>query len=174
MTLSCRTFTSTSQKLHRKACIAAGILIVGVLFAANLSAAETESLDAETAASSVVDRFHDALRGGDRDAARDLLHPDVIVFEGGRTEMSREEYEQHHLGADMDFSAATTRTVEDRRSQVRGDTAWVLSQTKTKGEFRGRNVDSIGIETMVLGRDGESWRILHIHWSSRRSPAAAE
>jgi ketosteroid isomerase-like protein len=29
-------------------------------------------------------------------------------------------------------------------------------------------VNSITLETMVLRRDADGWRIVHIHWSSRK------
>ena len=174
MTLNRGRFSFPPLALHRPRRFSLIILLGFALLAASPSAMKAESSDSENDVTSVVDRFHEALRAGDRETAQSILHPDVIVFEGGRAETTREEYEHHHLGADMEFSAATMRTVDDRQTHVRGDTAWILSQTTTKGEFRGRPVNSVGVETMVLGRQGETWLILPIHWSSRRSSPATE
>lgn len=114
-----------------------------------------------------VDAFHAALAAGDRDAALALLAEDLTVFESGWAERTREEYAGHHLGADMEFSAATEREIAARSRGEAGDTAWVLTETRTTGTFRDREISSLGLETMVLRRTGDGWRIAHIHWSSR-------
>lgn len=118
----------------------------------------------------VVDAFHLALSAGDRDAALAHLDADVRIFEGGGAEMSRDEYASHHLGGDITFAAAMTREITHREHNVAGDVAYVLSRTRTTGTFREREIDSIGTETMVLRQGDDGWRIVHIHWSSRRAP----
>lgn len=119
-------------------------------------------------AADAVDAFHRALQRGDTAAALSLLAPDLVVFESGTPELSRDEYRSHHLSADMAFEMATRREVVTRRSGEDGTVAWVLSQTRTTGSFRGREVDRAGVETMLLRRTSDGWRIVHIHWSSRR------
>jgi hypothetical protein len=37
--------------------------------------------------------------------------------------------------------------------------------------FNGRPVDRLTVETMLLRRHADGWRIQHIHWSSRAAPA---
>lgn len=113
-----------------------------------------------------VSAFHEALAVGDRDAALARLDPEVVIFEGGGAEMSRDEYAHHHLAGDMEFSAAVTTEVTDRRSTVDGDVAWVTSRTRTRGTFREREIDLVGTETMVLRRGDDGWKIVHVHWSS--------
>ncbi|HVS15349.1 MAG TPA: nuclear transport factor 2 family protein [Thermoanaerobaculia bacterium] len=117
-----------------------------------------------------VDAFHRALRSGDRDAALDALSPEVTVFESGGAELSREEYASHHLGGDMAFSAAVHTEVTARWTGGEGDTAWVLSRTATRGNYRDREIDSRGVETMLLRRLDGGWKIVHVHWSSRSAP----
>jgi hypothetical protein len=46
--------------------------------------------------------------------------------------------------------------------------AWVVGTSTTRGEYRGRPVNSAGAELMVLTRTPHGWRIAAIHWSSRR------
>lgn len=116
----------------------------------------------------VVGAFHAALVAGDSATALGLLDPEVVIFEGGGVERSREEYQSHHLGADMGFEAATRREVVKQTEQLYGDLALVLSEVRTTGEFRGRAIDRVGVETMLLRRTPNGWRIVHIHWSSRR------
>ena len=45
--------------------------------------------------------------------------------------------------------------------------AWVTTSTDFVGTFEDRPVDFLGLETMVLNRQPEGWRIKAIHWSSR-------
>ena len=114
----------------------------------------------------VVDAFHAALERGDTKAAAALLSEDVLIFEAGGAERSRAEYMAEHLPADAEFSKATIAKVESRRGRVAGSLAWIASEGRTTGVFRGRQVNSRTTETMVLVRAGHSWKIAHIHWSS--------
>ncbi len=114
-----------------------------------------------------VDAFHAAIEAGDRDAALEHLAEEVVIFEGGGAEMSRAEYAAHHLDGDMQFSAAMQREVTERRHEVVGDLAYVMNRTRTTGSFRDREIDSSGVETMVLRKGEGGWKIVHIHWSSR-------
>lgn len=117
-----------------------------------------------------VATFHQALRSGDSATALRLLGADVVIYESGGVEVSRDEYRQHHLPADMRFAAASSRSVTRQTSGNAGDVAWVLTETRTTGTFSGRAIDSRGTETMLLRRTTEGWRIVHVHWSSRRAP----
>ncbi len=118
----------------------------------------------------VVDAFHAALSAGDSAAALGFLAPDVVIFESGGAEMSREEYRSHHLGADIEFSESTAQAITNRRVETGEGIAVVLTRSATRGTFRDRDVDSQGVETMILGHNEEGWKISHIHWSSKRSP----
>jgi hypothetical protein len=116
----------------------------------------------------IVHSFHDALSSGNREVALGSLDPAVVIFEQGGAEMSRDEYASEHLGADIEFSLATTSKVVDQRIQGTGKSAWVLTISETSGSFRGKDVSSRNAETMVLERKSGAWRIVHIHWSSHR------
>lgn len=117
--------------------------------------------------SRTVASFHEALAGGDREAALRLLDPKVTIFESGGAELSRDEYASHHLGSDMEFSAATTRRVVGRTVEEAHDAAWVLTRSETSGTFREKEIDILGTESVLLTRGEHGWRIVHIHWSSR-------
>lgn len=126
------------------------------------------SLDAQAAeAAMTVDAFHAALEARNTDAALALLAPDVMIFEEGGAERSRDEYASHHLVSDAAFASATEATVARRSGRAAGDVAWITSEGRTAGEFSGRAVDRLTTETMVLRRHADGWRIHHIHWSSR-------
>jgi len=115
--------------------------------------------------SDVVDAFHDALRSGDRRKALEQMTADVLIFEQGRQERSRTEYARAHLAEDIGFASVTTRTVSRRAVKQQGGVAWVTSQNRTRGTLKGRTVDFITDETMVLVHVSGKWRIAHIHWS---------
>jgi ketosteroid isomerase-like protein len=117
-----------------------------------------------------VRAFHEALASGDSIMALGLLTEDVVIYESGGVEASREEYRSHHLPADMEFASSTVRESTLDRSGRSGDFAWVFSRSRTTGTFRDNEIDSMGTETMFLVRTSDGWRIRHIHWSSRRAP----
>ncbi len=113
-----------------------------------------------------VDKFHDALRRGDTVSAAGLLVDDALIFEEGAAERSKQEYASHHLGADAAFSQAIASRITRRTGVAVGDMAWIASEGRTTGTYKGKAVDRITTETMVLRRTGKAWRIVHIHWSS--------
>lgn len=114
----------------------------------------------------VVDAFHAALQRGDGKAALSALAEDALIFESGGVERSKVEYASHHLGADMAFSKAVPSSVSQRHASALGSTAWVASEGRTNGTWRGRSIDAATTETMVLRRTPGGWKIVHIHWSS--------
>lgn len=155
------------------AAVAAGILS----FTAGGAGAQVASESAGTVlsqsseASDVVDAFHLALKANETDMALAWLAEDVMVFEEGGAERSRAEYAAHHLEADASFAAVTEATILRRASWADGAVAWVTSEGRTTGLAGDRTIDRLTVETMVLKRGPDGWRIQHIHWSSRAAPA---
>ncbi|MEO7965863.1 MAG: DUF4440 domain-containing protein, partial [Gemmatimonadaceae bacterium] len=84
---------------------------------------------------------------------------------GGHVE-TREEYRSGHLRSNIESAKAVPTIRSALAVTTRGDVAWARSSSETKGEFRGRAIDSLGTELIVLTRDGNAWRISAIHWSS--------
>ena len=112
------------------------------------------ALPAETrAASAVVVAFHAALGRGDTRAAAALLAKDALIYESGRVERGKAEYAAHHLAADAMFAKATTRVVTRQAGGADGRTAWIASESTTKGNFKNKMVNSASTETMILRRD---------------------
>jgi ketosteroid isomerase-like protein/mono/diheme cytochrome c family protein len=119
------------------------------------------------AAASVVDRFQSLLAKGDTAGATAVLNPSVLIFESGEVEESRAEYASHHLQADATFLKSAQIRVLSRTGGAAGDFAWVATESEltTRGS---KPMNMITTETMVLKRDQDTWRIAHIHWSSRK------
>ena len=126
---------------------------------------------ANVAAAQLVDDFHAALARGDTSAAANLLSDAVIIFEGGSAERSRTEYATAHLPADAAFEQAVGSQLVRRSGETSGEMAWVASEGRTKGQFKGGDVDCVTTETMVLRRIDGRWRIVHVHWSSHAAKA---
>lgn len=124
---------------------------------------------ADSGAEDVVASFHQALEHGDTAAALRTLSDDVKIFEQGWVEQSKDEYASHHLGSDIEYSKAVKSNIASVDVSVDGAMAVVMSQSTSKGSFEGKPVDSVGLETMVLRKFGNDWKIVHIHWSSRKA-----
>ena len=70
---------------------------------------------------------------------------------------------------DAEFAKAVPATVTRRAAEAVGDFAWIATEGRTVGSYKDRAVDRITSETMVLKREGGTWKIAHIHWSSAAS-----
>lgn len=119
----------------------------------------------DTPAAQVVVKFHQALKSGDKQQARALLADDVTIYEGGSVERSADEYQQHHMGADMAYLANMQVTTLEHQVSINGDTAISIARSHTKGTYKGKERDHQGMETIVLQLQGGQWKIKHIHWS---------
>ena len=113
-----------------------------------------------------VTSFHGALASGDSASVMGWLAPDAVVLEAGTRE-TRQEYRDHHLGADMAYARSTRSTRSPIRVTVVGDVAWAESTSENSRTTDGRTTLSSGAELMVLSRGDKGWRIRAIHWSSR-------
>lgn len=114
----------------------------------------------------VVDSFRAALRRGDTRVALGLLASNALIFESGGVERGKTEYASHHLGADAAFSQAVPSTITRRAGEAAGNVAWIATEGRTTGTYKGKPVDRRTVETMVLRRTEGGWKIVHIHWSS--------
>lgn len=115
-----------------------------------------------------VTAFHAAIKAGERDKAIAMLSPDIMIYESGHVERSRDEYAKGHLGSDMAFSKEMTRKVLKHSERVSGNVAVVMDETETSGTYKGKPMTVFGVETAVLEKKGDAWVITHVHWSSRK------
>ncbi|MGB8328239.1 MAG: c-type cytochrome [Steroidobacteraceae bacterium] len=118
----------------------------------------------------VVDRFFSALAAGDRPVASALLDPEVLIYESGGVERSRDEYAARHLAADAAFLKSAKHRLLSRTGETVGDLAWVATTARLTAQGA-QPSDIISTETMVLRRRADDWRIVHIHWSNRNALA---
>lgn len=119
-----------------------------------------------------VQAFHDAMKRADREAVLALMTPEATVYEMGYVDADREVYSGPHLKADMALAVKVQREVLNSRSGRHGNQAWVLNEYRVTGRYRGKDIDSLGTETMLLEKRAEGWRIHHIHWSQHANPTS--
>jgi ketosteroid isomerase-like protein len=139
-----------------------GLLALGLALCAGLAAAQGARIPAEA-----VDAFHAALRNKDTGGALSLLDRGLVVFEFGAVDPTAEGYAFRHLPFDMDLAAATRWSLLTRRVGGEGSERWVLSTYRVTGkQSDGTPIDQTTLETVILRRSGELFRIVHFHWST--------
>jgi ketosteroid isomerase-like protein/Spy/CpxP family protein refolding chaperone len=139
------------------------------------SAAQLTVDPAAADAVATVERFSTALAAGDLAAATAELDPAVLILESGGAEHSRDEYLGGHAKSDAEFLKGAHITLKRRTAQAAGDFAWVGSESEIHA-MKGTDMLMISSsETMVVRKTALGWKIVHIHWSSRKAtpPAAA-
>jgi len=117
------------------------------------------------AVAAAVASFHHSLARSDSVGALALLARDVMILESGDVE-TLAEYRSHHLAADIAFTKAVPGTSGPLQISIEGSTAWTVRTSITQGDYKGRAINSAGVESMVLTRSAGQWRIRSIHWSS--------
>ena len=141
-------------------------LLILAFAAMSISAANASTASDPKAA---LASFHGALVAGDKARVLELMAPDVAIYESGYVERSRAEYASHHLGGDMEFAKTSTRKVLRQGERIDLNMAVIWQETETTGTSRGKPIHVFGTETALLEKSDGVWRIVHVHWSSRKS-----
>lgn len=116
-----------------------------------------------------VERFSLALGTGDLEKAALELDPAVLILESGGVERSRDEYLGGHAKSDATFLKSARVSLTRRTAQASGDLAWIASESEIH-TMKGKEMLMItSTETMVLRKTKQEWKVVHIHWSSRRA-----
>ena len=131
--------------------------------------APNENRTSNTDEVQTVAAFHAAIRSGDKSLALSFLQDDVIIFESGHKEQSKAEYAAHHLDSDIVFSKAVKRVVNHTQTLTSERMTVVIQESETSGEYKGKTVHMVGLDTTVLKPVNGVWKIAHIHWSSRKA-----
>lgn len=146
------------------------------LTAASASAAQAGAADA-AGIEAWLKGYDAAFNAKDLDKLATFYHPDVTIYEGGGINNGWADYRDRHLGPELkafenlQFGHSNTKVTV----LPGGQAAYATSEYFIKAKMGDREIDSRGLETLVLlkGSDG-SWKIRHSHTSSRpaRRPAA--
>ncbi len=106
----------------------------------------------------------------DLDRLSAFYHPDVTIFEGGGVNTGWVDYRDHHIGPEM--KGFENLQFEHRNVVVHvldgGTLAYVTSDYTLQARVAGKDVDTGGLETLVMVRIDGAWKIRHSHTSARR------
>lgn len=120
---------------------------------------------AETGAGKAITAFHRAIKLGHKRKARSLLDDNITIFKGEYVENSADEYANNRMIDDMKYQAKVKTEVLTHSVNVIGDMAYSISHTKSTGQVSMKYINSESLETMVLKKNKNKWKIVHIHWS---------
>lgn len=103
-----------------------------------------------------------------------FYHPDVTIYEGTGMNNGWADYRDRHLGPELkafenlEFGHTDTKVT----LMPGGESAYATSRYTIKAKMGERMLDSEGLETLMLVKTAEGWKIRHSHTSSRaRRPA---
>ena len=72
------------------------------------------------------------------------------------------------MKGDMEFLGQLSIETLSREMLAESETqATISSQSRMRGQARGRAIDVLSSETATLVKTDNGWRILHLAWSSR-------
>jgi ketosteroid isomerase-like protein len=98
-----------------------------------------------------------------------FYHPDVTIYEGGGINNGWADYRDNHLGPelkafqDLQFAHSATKVT----MLPGGESAYATSRYTIKAKMGDRLLDSEGLETLLLLKGPDGWKIRHSHTSSR-------
>ena len=151
------------------------VLATLVLTLPSLAAAQARPADV-VAVESWLNGYDAAFMAKDLDKLATFYHPDVTIYEGTGINNGWADYRDRHLGPEL--KAFTNLQFGHTETKVTmmpgGQSAYATSRYTIKAKMGERDLDSEGLETLVLLKmpDG-SWKIRHSHTSSRaRRPPA--
>jgi ketosteroid isomerase-like protein len=134
-------------------------------------ARESDPHDASGTPTEVARSYFKAMDSKDLDAAEALFAKTSSIFETGGNEGDWKQYRAHHIGAELDSIKTFETTLGDPEDEISSDgamafVAWPIEYHIILQD--GREIDSRGTVTFVLVQEEGSFRIRHLHWSSRR------
>jgi ketosteroid isomerase-like protein len=164
--------------------VTAGILVLAtpMLVFAHVAAAASSrgEQSADTVAASIetwLKAYDAAFNAKDLDRLAAFYHPDVTIYEGGGINNGWVDYRDRHLGPELkafenlQFGHSNTKVTV----LPGGQSAYATSEYSIKAKMGERDLDSRGLETLVLVKSADgAWKIRHSHTSSRpaRRPGA--
>ena len=103
-----------------------------------------------------------------------FYHPDVTIYEGAGINNGWADYRDRHLGPELkafenlEFAHSGTKVAV----LPGGESAFAISRYTIKAKMGERMLDNEGLETLLLIKTAEGWKIRHSHTSGRaRRPA---
>ena len=101
-------------------------------------------------------------------------HPDVTIYEGAGINNGWADYRDRHLGPELKAFENLEFAHSDTKVTVLpgGESAYAVSRYTIKAKMGDRMLDNEGLETLLLLKTADGWKIRHSHTSGRaRRPA---
>ena len=115
----------------------------------------------------VSDALFKALQTGDEVTVAALLADDVLILEGAHAQKSKMEYMSGHMKSDMAFLPNVKNEVLSREKGQAGDVAWVTTHSRSTGSYKGKEVDRMSREFLLLRQHGSAWKVTLIQWADK-------
>lgn len=101
-----------------------------------------------------------------------MYSPETVVYEGSGIDRGWKDYSETHLGPEL----KSFENLEFGHSNVvphvlADNAAYVTADYMIKARMAERVLDSGGLATFVLSKDGGAWKIRHTATAARRRPA---
>lgn len=149
------------------------IALAAVLVVSSVAAAAAQ--DESEAIKAWLTGYDAAFVAKDLEKLATFYHADVTIFEGGGVNRGWADYRNNHLGPELKAFEGLQFSHSNTVVRMLGpNAAYVTSDYAIKAKLKDRDVDSGGLETLVLIKEpGGAWKIRHSHTSSRarRAPA---
>ena len=103
-----------------------------------------------------------------------FYHPDVTIYEGAGVNNGWADYRDRHLGPELKAFENLEFAHSDMKVTVLpgGESAYAISRYTIKAKMGDRVLDNEGLETLLLVKTPDGWKIRHSHTSGRaRRPA---
>lgn len=107
-----------------------------------------------------------AIKAGNKELVRELLHEDVLVMETGNAHRGRDDYMNGLMLSDMAFLKNMTIETINQTVAIDGDLAWVTTEMLVTGTFNGRDIDETSEEFLIIREGREGWQVTHIYWEN--------
>lgn len=147
--------------------------LIAALSLAILTSAAPAFAQSEAEMTAWFTAYDAAFNAKDLEKLATMYHPDVTIFEGAIINRGWVDYRDNHLGPELrmfqDLAWAHTNI---QVHPLGPSAAYVTADYSIKYKAADRAVDSGGIATHVLVREGGVWKIRHTMTATRRRPPA--
>ena len=108
-----------------------------------------------------------ALVSGQLEQARAQMTPNAVVVANGHVIGERDDYINGAAKGDSAALRSVQRELVRRDARAGTDVAWVVSEKRVRPAAATQGPSEVVIETMLLAKTAEGWKITHVHWSGR-------
>ena len=149
------------------------VVVMGLMFLAySVEAGDrrvTRITKGEKEIAAVLNAYRSALTARDVESLNKVFREDAIIFENSSVEGTWTEYRDHHLRPEFEHLSGFEVGPSNLEVTREGNTAWAIDHFPfTVVTEKGERIRLNAAVTYVLRRDRTGWKVVHMHWSSRR------